>query len=157
MKENFAHGLELTHKAGYGGVEFAGYFGLSPEKIKELLAQHQLKAVSTHVGITRLREALDEEFDYAVQLGYSLIICPMLPCKTKAQTVEDAEFLETCAQRAAKKGLVIGYHNHAHEFAQFDGKYAQDILLETAPSIKFEPDVFWIAYAGVDPVEYLQP
>ncbi|MDR3139989.1 MAG: sugar phosphate isomerase/epimerase [Treponema sp.] len=157
MKEDFARGLELTRKAGYGGVEFAGYFGFSPEKIKELLAQYQLKAVSTHAGIGRLREAFEEELEYAVKLGYSLIVCPMLPCKTKDQIIEDAEFLEACAQRAAKKGILIGYHNHAHEFVKFDGQYAQDILLETAPSLKFEPDVFWIAYAGVDPVEYLSP
>jgi sugar phosphate isomerase/epimerase len=157
IKENFAHGLELAHKAGYDGVEFAGYFGLGPEKLRELLAQYRLKAVSTHAGIDRLRGAFDEELAYAVQLGYSLIVCPMLPCKTKAQTIEDAEFLEDCAKRAAKEGVVIGYHNHAHEFVKFDGKYAQDILLETAPSIKFEPDVFWIAYAGIDPVEYLRP
>jgi sugar phosphate isomerase/epimerase len=32
-----------------------------------------------------------------------------------------------------------------------------DILLEKAPSIKFEPDVFWVAYAGVDPLSYIIP
>jgi sugar phosphate isomerase/epimerase len=157
VEENFAHALELTEKAGYQGVEFAGYHGNSPEQLKELLAKYHLKAVSTHAGIDRLRKVLDEEIDYAKKLGYSLIVCPWSDCKTKEQVVEDAKFLESCAQKASKAGITIGYHNHNHEFKKFDGKYAMDIMLENMPSVKFEPDVFWIAYGLVDPVSYLKP
>jgi sugar phosphate isomerase/epimerase len=32
-----------------------------------------------------------------------------------------------------------------------------DILLEHMPSVQFEPDLFWIAYAGVDPLAYCKP
>jgi sugar phosphate isomerase/epimerase len=32
-----------------------------------------------------------------------------------------------------------------------------DIILETAPTLKFEPDVFWVAMGGVDPVAYITP
>ncbi|MDR2535928.1 MAG: sugar phosphate isomerase/epimerase [Treponema sp.] len=155
--ERFEQALELTEKAGYQGVEFAGYFGKTSEQMKALLNQHHLKPVSTHVGLQRLQEGLDEELEYAKQLGYNLIICPYSSCETKGQTLEDAKFLETCAQKAAKKGIIIGYHNHAHEFKQFDGKYALDILLEAAPTVKFEPDLYWIALGEADPVQYIAP
>ncbi|MDR1970972.1 MAG: sugar phosphate isomerase/epimerase [Treponema sp.] len=156
-KENFERALELTHQAGYQGVEFAGYFGIGPERMKDLLTAHHLKAVSTHLGIPRLKEGLDEEIAYAKALGYKLLVCPFLKGDSAAAYIEGAEFLEACAQRAAREGLQFGYHNHAHEFVKYDGKYAQDLILENAPTLKFQPDLFWIAAGGVDPLSYLEP
>jgi sugar phosphate isomerase/epimerase len=156
-KENFARALELTHKAGYQGVEFAGYFGNSPEQMKALLHTYKLKAVSTHLGIPRLKEALDEEIAYAKALGYKLLVCPFLKGDSAEEYIEGAKFLEACAQRAAGEGLVFGYHNHAHEFTRYGGRYAQDIILENAPTLKFEPDLFWVAVGGVDPLTYIEP
>jgi sugar phosphate isomerase/epimerase len=155
--ENFAHALEMTEKAGYQGVEFAGYFGNSPDQMKALLAKYHLKAVSTHAGFERLQKAFDEELAYAKALGYKLIVCPGIKCDSKDQVAADAKFLESCAQKAAKEGITVGYHNHSHEFVQFDGKYALDVLLENAPTVKLEPDVCWVANADVDPVEYIKP
>ncbi|MDR2537948.1 MAG: sugar phosphate isomerase/epimerase, partial [Treponema sp.] len=116
------------------------------------------KAVSTHVGLPRLKEALDEELAFAKTLGYKLVVCPYTTCNTKAEVLEHAAILEDCAKKAAAQGITLGYHNHSHEFtSQFDGKYALDILLENAPTLKFQPDVFWIAVGGVDPLKYLEP
>ena len=157
VAEDFAHALELTEKAGYQGVEFAGYHGKTPEELRALLAQYHLKPVSAHVGIGRLRAALDEELRYAKELGFKMIVCPWSDCKAAEDIISDAEFLESCTQKAAKEGITIGYHNHDQEFKQFNGKYAMDILLEHMPSVQFEPDVFWIAYAGVDPATYIKP
>ncbi|GHV86920.1 sugar phosphate isomerase [Spirochaetia bacterium] len=156
-RENFPHALELTARAGYQGVEFAGYFGNTAAQMKELLKKYNLKAVSTHVGFPRLKEALDEEIEYAKQVGYKLIVCPFLKGDTKEAYVEGAQFLEQCAQKAAGAGITFGYHNHAHEFVKYDGKYAQDIILENAPSVKFEPDLFWVAVGGADPAAYIKP
>lgn len=154
---DFAKALELTEKAGYQGVEFAGYHGKSPEEMSELLKKYHLKPVSTHVGMDRLRDGLDEELLYAKKLGYKMIVCPWSTCESEAKVIEDAKFFESCAKKAAKEGIVIGYHNHNQEFKKFGGKYAMDILLENMPSVKFEADVFWIAYGGVDPVSYIKP
>ena len=149
--------LAMVKRAGYQGVEFAGYCGKSPEEIKDLLAEHQLKAVSCHVGLDQLRQNLEGELRYLKVLGFSLIVCPWTDCGSKEAVVETAAALEACAKRAADAGVTLGYHNHAHEFVQFDGRYAMDILLEKAPSVKFQPDVFWVAHGGVDPVRYLKP
>jgi sugar phosphate isomerase/epimerase len=155
--ENFPHALELTAKAGYQGVEFAGYFGNTAAQMKELLKKYNLKAVSTHLGISRLKEALDEEIENAKQVGSKQMVCPFLEGNTKEAYIEGAQFLEQCAQKAARAGITVGYHNHAHEFIKYDGKYAQDIILENAPSLKFEPDLFWVAVGGVDPAAYIKP
>ncbi|MDR2375504.1 MAG: sugar phosphate isomerase/epimerase [Treponema sp.] len=155
--ENFAGALELVQRAGYQGVEFAGYFGNSPARMKELLDKYQLKAVSTHVGLPRLREALDEEIAYAKTLGYRLLVCPGIHADSAAGYANEAGLLEECAQKAAKEGIVVGYHNHSHEFTRYGAKYAQDIILENAPTVKFQSDLFWMAVGGVDPLSYLEP
>ncbi|MDR2629817.1 MAG: sugar phosphate isomerase/epimerase [Spirochaetaceae bacterium] len=157
VEKDFAGALEMAAKAGYQGVEFAGYHGKSPAELKELLAKYQLKAVSTHAGIERLRTVLDEEIEYAKTLGFRLIVCPWSECKTGEQAAADAEFLESCAGKALKEGITIAYHNHNQEFVKFGGRYAMDLMLEHMPRVKFEPDVFWIAYGLVDPVRYLSP
>ncbi|MDR1443757.1 MAG: sugar phosphate isomerase/epimerase [Treponema sp.] len=155
--ENFAGALELVQKAGYQGVEFAGYFGNSPSQMKALLDRYGLKAVSTHLGLPRLTEALDEEIAYAKALGYRLLVCPFLKADSAEGYIKEAKSLEECAQRAAKEGIIVGYHNHAHEFVKYGGKYAQDIILENAPTVQFEPDLFWVAVGGADPFTYLEP
>jgi sugar phosphate isomerase/epimerase len=157
VKEDFAHALELTEKAGYQGVEFAGYHGKTPEELRELLARYHLKSISAHTALDRLRNSFDEEINYAKILGHKMIVCPWSDCKTEAETVEDARFLESCAQKAAREGIIIGYHNHDQEFKSFNGQYAMDIMLENMPSVQFEPDVFWLAYAGLDPIAYIKP
>jgi sugar phosphate isomerase/epimerase len=138
-------------------VEFAGYYGNSPDQMKALLDSRGLRAVSTHVGLSRLREALDEEIAYARALGYRLLVCPGVSADSAEGYAKEAALLEECAQKAAKEGFAIGYHNHSHEFVKYDGKYAQDIILEKAPTVKFQPDLFWVAVGGVDPLSYLEP
>jgi sugar phosphate isomerase/epimerase len=122
-----------------------------------LLVKHNLKSISAHVALDRLRKSFDEEINYAKKLGHKMIVCPWTGCKTEAETIEDAKFLESCAQKAGRDGIIIGYHNHDHEFKRFNGRYAMDILLENMPSVQFEPDVFWLAYAGLDPITYIKP
>jgi sugar phosphate isomerase/epimerase len=155
--ENFTGALELVQKAGYQGVEFAGYYGNSPVQMKALLDQYRLKAVSTHLGLPRLKEALDEEILYAKALGYRLLVCPGFQADSAEGYIKEAKTLEECAKKAAKEGIIVGYHNHSHEFVKYGGVYAQDIILQNAPTVQFEPDLFWVAVGGVDPLGYLEP
>ena len=154
---DFEKALELTARCGYTGVEFAGYFGYSGSQMNELLKKYNLTAVSTHIGLDRIRDALDEEIAFAKTVGYRMIVCPWLPCTSEEEVIKDAKTLEECAQKAAQEGMIIGYHNHDHEFKRFGSTYAMDIILENAPSVQFQPDVYWVALAGVDPVSYITP
>ena len=155
---NYEHALEMTEKAGYQGIEFSSFRANIPAiEMKELVKKYHLKTVGIHVDLNGLKNNLDAELDYAKKVGYNMIICPWSDCKTKEGIINTAKFLESCAQKTAKEGVLLGYHNHDQEFNKFDGKYAMDILLENMPTVKFQPDVFWIAYAGVDPLTYLKP
>jgi sugar phosphate isomerase/epimerase len=156
-EENFEQALAMTAKAGYDAVEFAGYFGYSAADMKKLLARYGLTPISTHTGIDNFVNHFDTELEYALNVGYQMIVCPWLDCKTAEEIDEASAVLEACARKAREKGVVVGYHNHNQEFQLFEGKYAMDIILEKAPSVQFQPDLFWIAYAGLDPVSYIKP
>lgn len=155
--KSFEEALKMTADAGYEAVEFAGYYGHSTKELKALLEKYKLTAVSSHVGISRFIDHFDEEIEYALALGYKMIICPYLKCESLEEIVADAKILESCAKKASEKGLTVGYHNHKQEFEKFEGKYALDLLMAHAPSVKLQPDLFWIAAAGVDPVSYIKP
>ena len=62
------------------------------------------------------------------------------------------------AAELGKNGLTFAYHNHALEFAKCKGKYVFDILAEnTDPAcFKFTVDVYWVAFAGIDPARQIQ-
>jgi len=156
-EESLEKALEMTAKAGYDSVEFAGYFGNDAASIRKLLAEYGLTALSSHIGINQFTDRFDEELEYALNVGFKMLVCPWLDCKSLDDLEKSGAVLERCALAAAKKGVKVGYHNHNQEFTKFKGKYALDILLELAPTVMLEPDLFWIAYAGLDPVEYIAP
>jgi sugar phosphate isomerase/epimerase len=119
-----------------------------------------LQAASTHVALANLEQDLEREITYCLDIGCSFLVVPWL-----APELRSAEGMRALAprfnemgRRCRERGLNFGYHNHAFEFAESDGHYLLDILLdETDPAfVALELDTYWAAFAGVDPVAYLQ-
>lgn len=148
------HGLEHAFRAvsdaGFEGVEFAGFYGKSLQEIQELLNEYSLAAVSAHVGAAEL----ESQIPYLKGLG---IECAVIPYIDFNGTVSFESGLETlrCAEKICEQnGLKLAYHNHSHEF-----KNGTDIvgrLTEYMPSLKLEPDAFWLTVAGIDAANYMR-
>jgi len=160
-KHDFAGTLRRVAQIGYTGVEFAGYGNLTSQEMAALLAETGLRAVSTHLRLDALQDTqLDTSIRYCLDIGCSYIVLPSLPneSRTREGMQELAPRLNAIGQRCQEHGLTFAYHNHNFEFARVDGVYLLDYLLQaTDPSlVKSELDVYWVAYAGVDPVQYLQ-
>ena len=53
--------------------------------------------------------------------------------------------------------MEIGYHNHSHELARFEGrKTALHMLLEDLDeSVWWEIDTYWITHGGGDPAQWI--
>jgi len=141
---------------GYKAVEFAGYGGMKPAELSALLKDLGLIAYGAHVGSEKLEKALDQEIEMNLAMGNRYLVCPYAPIKTRDDALRLADFLNGCNEKIHAAGMSLGYHNHAHEFEVDGGEYLLDILFaNAAPSIFAEIDVFWVAYAGVDPVKYI--
>lgn len=156
-KKDFAGSVKKVGQIGFQGVEFAGYGNLSSAEQKQLLAESGLYSVGTHCGLQVFTDSFEEELQYSKEIGSKYIICPYARLDTMDKIEYLAKVLNEAAEKAAKVGIKVGYHNHDHEFIQIDGEYALDILARmTNDNVILELDVFWVAYAGVDPVEYIK-
>ena len=160
-KQDFPATLHRVSQIGYTGVEFAGYGNLTSGEMSALLAETKLKAVSTHLGLDALEnQQLDASLRYCKDIGCSFIVLPSLPKEWRTQEGIKvlAPRLNAIGRHCQEQGITFGYHNHDFEFTKVDGIYFLDyLLLATDPSLlKIELDVYWVAFAGVDPISYLQ-
>ncbi len=160
-RRDFVGTLRRVAQIGYKGVEFAGYGNLTAQEMSALLAETGLQPVSTHLGLDALQDKqLNASILYCLDIGCSFIVLPSLSKEFRSQEGIQtlAPQLNAIGQRCHEHGITFGYHNHDFEFARVDGVYLLDYLLQaTDPSlVKIELDVYWAAYAGVNPVVYLQ-
>jgi sugar phosphate isomerase/epimerase len=159
--KDFAGTIRRVAEIGYPAVELASYGGLSAADLKALLDEVGLKAASTHVGLAALEADLDKEIDYCAAVGCGYLVLPWLAPEMRdpAQLTALAPRLNEYGRRCRERGLVFAYHNHDFEFvAADDGAYLLDALLDsTDPAlVQLELDIYWAAYAGVDPTAYLR-
>jgi sugar phosphate isomerase/epimerase len=149
--------LRAVAGAGYGAVELAGLPPVASEALRDLLDAEGLTPMGSHEGLAKLRDDLDGVLDRLTVLGCSRAIVPWMP--EEDRTTPDAvralaRELNGIADACRDRGIRLGYHNHAFEFAPLGGTTVWDVLLdELDPAVEFELDVYWAAYAGRDPVE----
>lgn len=158
MEKDFKGTLKKVSEIGFDGVEFAGYGGLSSSELKNILVSLNLKACGSHVSLTELTEDIDAVIKYSLEIGNKYIICPYAEFTSKQDVLDLAAKLNVIGQKCKESGLICGYHNHAHEFKEFDGEYALDLLYsETdADLVKAEIDAYWVEHAGVNVVDYIK-
>lgn len=160
-EEDLLGTLEKVAEMGYEGVQFAGFHGHSKEAVKNKLEQLNLKVAGAHVPIESFQDGLDELLDYHNAIDNHLLICPYLP-ENMRKTADDykrtAELFNQTGKKLAESGFKFGYHNHAFEFDQFNGKTGFDILYEnTDPNyVKMELDCFWAVHAEHYPIDLIQ-
>lgn len=156
--KDFRGTVAKVAEMGYSGVEFAGYGGLKPNEMAQLLKDNGLKAYSTHFGsIVKTEEEWDFEIEMALATGYKYLICPGHKVETRDDALGLAELLNKAADRLRPHGLSIGYHNHHREFVVKDGEILMETVLKnTMPEVVMQFDVYWVAYAGYDPLRYIR-
>ncbi len=160
MKADFEGTIAKVAQTGYGEVEFAGYFGRTPEQVRAVLDKNGLVAPSTHVGYEQTGDGWDATLHTVKAVGHQYVVCAYIgeeARKTADDWMRICERFNKAGQAAHDAGLQFAYHNHNFEFARLpDGRVPYDILLaNTDPKlVQLEVDLFWITFAGADPVSY---
>ena len=154
--------LRSVAGVGYREVELAGLPGVTAQAMRASLKRHGLDAPSMHASYDRLRRDFDSVLEEARILGASYLVCPSVDAGER-KTAEDwkrvCKTLNAIGRIVRNHGLVLAYHNHDFEFVPFgDGTTPFRLLLtETdARDVKLELDVYWVAKAGQNPVQYLK-
>ncbi len=152
LAEDFDGTLAKIAGFGFDTVEPFGFDGFADE-LRKGLPKHGLVAPTAHVGL--LRGDADQILDLAAELGITTVIDPAVTAERWA-SVDDiaatAEQLNAAAEKAATRGLTVGYHNHWWELeTDFDGKHGLDVLADNlAPEVVLEVDTYWAYVGGAD-------
>lgn len=156
--KDFPSVLHKVSTLGYTGVEFAGYGDIPPQEMRQLLDTNGLHCIGSHVPLGRLLNNLDEELEYNRILGSPYIVLPGILMHNRAEVQAASEQLLPVAQQIKAAGFGFAYHNHSHEFAIDGEDFLLDLLFQTIPAdmMAWEMDVYWVAHAGVDYMEYLR-
>jgi len=162
VKQNFKATLTALAAMGFDGVEFAGEFGEfanNPTGLKAFLEQNKLKCSAAHLHFDRLSPAnFDATVTFYRALGCDTLIEAMDKRAWDSEGVHQVvKELNEFAVKLAPHGMSIGYHNHAQEFADFQGSTYWDIIAKsTTENVVLQIDAGWVNYAGKDPVKYVR-
>lgn len=163
-----ADGLKRLRDIGYRGVEAAGVpllDGPEPEiparQLKRMLDDAGLACVGAHARWREIRDNTSAVVDRLYELDCSIISIPAFVDEfDRFEPAGYAAFAGEAAlvtQILGEHGMRLGYHNHAHEFLRFgpDRRTMFDLLIDE-PSLAIEIDVYWAAFAGVDPAGLIE-
>ena len=157
LAENFESMIDAIAKMGYSAVELAGeYGGKSPAELKEFLAARGLTVSGCHFT----KSALDEDFEKCLGIckgvGAKYFICCYNTYAGKDDYLSTAADFVKMSAAAEENGMEFCYHNHDFEFETYGGESGYDILIVNSKGIvTSELDVYWVAMAGLDPVEFI--
>jgi sugar phosphate isomerase/epimerase len=125
--------LELCSPIGYG-AEFASL--RDGKEVQKILADHGMKAESSHFTMGELRQSQQKSIDWAKDVGITQMLTATLGegnggnHPTLDQVQKAADEYNKIAAVAAAAGIQQGLHNEGFELSMVDGKRTYDLLLE---------------------------
>ncbi len=158
--------LDQAADAGYREVEwFGGLWGRSTAELRRLLARRGLGLLAAHVPLRELEDDLPGVMERFRELHCQNIVCPWLDEEQRGDDSRDhwlelGRRLDLLGWRLRAGGFRFAYHNHEFELLPFDDGCSSASPregLRTLISCRshdgwgLELDIFWAAFAGVDP------
>ena len=157
--------LKKVAEYGYKELETYSYsggkiFGMAFADFGKYVDDLGMKVVSGHYGIDQIEgDSWEKAIADAKGINQPYMVVPYLP-DTERTSLDDykriCEKLNRAGEVCNKNDIRFGYHNHAFEFQEMDGKKPFDVLLsELDPkNVSMEMDIYWVVRAGGDPLQY---
>ncbi|MBQ7793294.1 MAG: sugar phosphate isomerase/epimerase [Clostridia bacterium] len=161
-KEGLDGSLAKLQKIGYKTVQISGVGAdITAEEIKEITDKYGMEIMLTHTPAARYENDID-----GVIKDHHTMNCKIAGLGGTDQATRSSEGIKRFVEKYSKiadklyeNGLVFAYHNHAFDFVKLsDGKTLIDYIIENTDPEKFKivADLYWSAFAGVDPVKFLK-
>ncbi len=156
MEQDVRQALKRVAALGYQRVEFAGFYDVPSEIMRDWLAESNLSVFGSHMPC----DTIEDDFDAIVQYHH-MIGCERITINRNqlySQEAIDAFVAQVkrLRPRLLDEGIRLGFHNHHQEFeTNLDGSIAYPNILERT-ELDLQLDVFWSCVAGNDPVAQMQ-
>lgn len=159
LEQDFEGTLRKVAALGYQGVEFAGFYGRSPEQVNAILAETGLSVIGAHTSLDLLVNQLDEQIAFNKAIGNLNLIVPYVVEEDRGRFADIIGEIRGIAETCAAQNVSLLYHNHDFELTlQLDGQPVLDAIYDRIPAelLKVELDSCWVHFAGFDAVGYIQ-
>ena len=121
--------LGKVKEIGFDGVEFAGYFDLPAEKLRERCDELGLEVVGSHLGLDDyIPENLDKTLAYGKALGAKYLGVGGAPHSTYEEAKNTGDVLSAAGVKARELGMDTYYHNHTEEFTDLK-EFPDDVII----------------------------
>ncbi len=158
--------IKTACEIGYRYLEVANHtadqdpgvgFGVPADKLKEILAECNASVVSGHIHPFN-EETAAAVIEYHKSIGNKYIIKAMDFFADEADVIAKAAEYNKMGKLCHENGMMFLYHNHFHEFKEYNGETILDIIAKnTDPNyVGFELDTFWCMRGGHDPVTVMK-
>jgi len=160
--KDFKGTLKAIADMDFEGVEFAGEFGPyanDAKALKVFLDSINLKVSGAHVSFEQLNSNnFDKTVAFYQQLNLDTLIIGWDERAWHPQGIKEVvKLLNELDKKLAPYKIKTGFHNHHHEFDDFQGTTYWDYLaVNTSESVVLQQDVGWTTYAGKDAVAYVK-
>lgn len=167
---NVEASIQKVAEAGYNVVETLGgdpgCFGMDPASFKALCDKYGISIISTHASIGL--DPNDEEgtmnkwrklFEALNVMGAKYCVIPGYGLGSNLQELQGVcDYFNKVGKLAKEYGLLLGYHNHSHEYKEMEGQVIWEYMVEHTDHecVFFQMDVYWTTMGGKNPVDYLK-
>jgi sugar phosphate isomerase/epimerase len=155
--------LDTVAAAGYKNVEGIGSHLDAAAVVAPKVAARGMKMTSSHVGLLALRERPDAVIAACQAFGFTDLYMPAVPPEMRQMDAAGwravGRELAGYAERFAKSGIALGYHNHNWEMDKKEGDTtALELLFAEAANspLKWQVDVAWLVRGGAEPKAWMQ-
>ncbi|MBP3347598.1 MAG: sugar phosphate isomerase/epimerase [Clostridia bacterium] len=162
LHDDFEGTLKMIKEFGYDGVELHSMYDRSPEYIRDLFKDLDLKLMSFHGEFGVINNNTKAVLDEYETMGIKYVVIPFIMEKYRYDGEAWDVFVNGCkriGQAARERGMVLCYHNHNFEFKdKIDGEYFYDVIFNTVgrENLSTQMDIGWLGIAKQDPIAYLK-
>jgi len=152
--------LAKVKRMGIRDVEVSGYYGKTAKEFKTLLDSNEMKCESIVFGYDQFEKRIDSVINDSHLFGATYVGIGWIPhtgAFNKTHIDKAIADFDRFGAKLKEAGLRFFYHPHGYEFDTPDGNLMDLMLQQTNPElVTYQLDVFWVAYAGADPIAYLK-
>jgi sugar phosphate isomerase/epimerase len=156
--------LARVKQLGINCIEPYSLHGLTPEALRAEFDRAGLEVVSFHLSRDLFVGPPEQAVNIAEVLGAKQVGVAWLK-ESENDAVDEAKFmaaaerLNAMCPAAQAAGMHVFYHTHGYEFQEGDAKgqlFDRFVNALQKDCVVLQLDVYWVAFAGQDPVEILR-